>query len=65
MPDDVFAVSLAEAARRLSICPRSVWNLVKRGELPARKIGARTVIRVADLTAFLEKTKPAGAQNGQ
>jgi excisionase family DNA binding protein len=59
MNDQVIAVSPAEAGRRLSVSTRTVFNLIRRGELPAKKIGSRTVIRVQDLLGFLERTNPA------
>jgi excisionase family DNA binding protein len=57
MNDQVMAVSPAEAGRRLSVSTRTVFNLIRRGELPAKKIGSRTVIRVQDLAEFLDRAK--------
>lgn len=52
---DLLAVSVAEAARRLSLSVRTVSSLVARKELPSRKIGRRRVICVADLERFLRR----------
>ena len=57
MNDQIIAVSPAEAGRRLSVSTRTVFNLIRRGELPAKKIGSRTVIRVTDLVGFLNRAK--------
>jgi excisionase family DNA binding protein len=51
--DDVLAVAIPEAARRLGVCPRTIVNLIEAGELVSRKIGRRRVIPVAALVLFL------------
>jgi excisionase family DNA binding protein len=51
--DDVLAVAIPEAARRLGVCPRTIVNLIESGELVSRKIGRRRVIPVAALMPFL------------
>jgi len=61
MESQKIAISVAEAAQRVSVCSKTVFNLIRRGELPARKIGARTVILVSDLERFLETRRKAGA----
>jgi len=48
------ALSVEETARRISVCSKTVHNLIARGQLQARKIGSRTVILVTDLEKFLE-----------
>ena len=40
-------VSPREAAKALAVCEKTLWNLRKRGEIPAVRIG-RTVQRVKD-----------------
>lgn len=42
-----------EAARRLSISPRTLWSLRKRGEIAAVRIGVRVLYSVADLESFI------------
>jgi excisionase family DNA binding protein len=51
--DEVLAVGVAEAARRIGVCPRTVTNLIQAKELVSRKIGRRRVIPVSALLAFL------------
>lgn len=46
-------VDLDEAARRLSLCRRSVQTLVYAGELPACRIGRSRRVAVADLEAYV------------
>ena len=55
METQILAVGIAEAARRLGVCSRTVASLVARGELASRKIGRRRLIRVADLETFLRR----------
>jgi len=58
------AVDTREAARLLSVSPRTIQNYIQAKVLPARKIGRRTVILVRSLEAFLRRDQlsPAGAE---
>lgn len=47
------AVDTREAARMLSVSPRTIQNYIAVKLLPARKIGRRTVIPVRALEVFL------------
>jgi excisionase family DNA binding protein len=47
-------VTLDEAARRLSLCRRSVQELVYGGTLAAVKVGRSRRIAVIDLESFVE-----------
>ena len=47
------AVSRKEAAVMLSVCERTLDNLVKRGELKSRKVGSRVVYPLDSLRSFL------------
>ena len=49
------AYSRKEAAYLLSIGLRSLDYLLSEGEIPARKIGARTLITHAELEKFLKR----------
>lgn len=53
------AVSLGEAGRMIGVCKRTVANYVSAGELPARKLGRRTVILIKDLEKFLSADRPS------
>lgn len=49
------AFTLNQAAERLGDISRShVYNLIRSGKLAAHKIGSRTVIRQASITAYLD-----------
>lgn len=60
---DKLLVDIPEAARLLSVCPRTVWTLKDRGELPTVRIGRSVRFRVADLEAFVAAR--AGREGGQ
>jgi excisionase family DNA binding protein len=53
MSERVLAVDVREAARQLSLSPRTVASLVARRELRSRKVGRRRIIPVAALEAFI------------
>jgi excisionase family DNA binding protein len=53
MQNDALALDVREAARRLSISPRTLALLIARGEIQSRKIGRRRIIPVAALEKFL------------
>ena len=47
-------VGRREAARLLSVCPNTVTNIQRRGELVPVRIGARVLFDRRDLLAFIE-----------
>ena len=47
-------LSIAEASSYLGISRGSLYKLVGAGDLPARKVGSRTIILRDDLDRFLE-----------
>ena len=51
---EVLAVDIPEAARRLGLSTRTVATLVSRQELPSCKVGRRRIIPVVALEAFLK-----------
>jgi excisionase family DNA binding protein len=52
------AVGMAEAALRLGLSARTIANLIRRNELPSRKVGRRRIIPVAALEAFVVGEHP-------
>ena len=62
MHQDALAVDVREAARRLSLSPRTVATLVSRGELPSRKVGRRRIIPVAALLVPMIRIVPMAYQ---
>jgi excisionase family DNA binding protein len=55
MNQNILAVDVHEAARRLGVSPRTVATLVKRRELTSRRIGRRRIIPVRALEEFLRR----------
>jgi excisionase family DNA binding protein len=46
-------ISISEAAARLSLSTKTVRRMITRGELPARRLGARSIrIDASDLTGL-------------
>lgn len=61
LPADRLAYSIIGAADALSISRSRIYELVANGEVGTCKIGKRTVIPAAELTAFLERHRVARA----
>ena len=61
---DVLAVDIPEAARRLGLSTRMVASLISRHELPSRKVGRRRIIPVSALEAFLKGEHGHGRNAG-
>ena len=53
------AFSPSETASHLSVSLPYVWNLIKDGKLPSRKLGKRRLILARDLDAFIESLPAA------
>lgn len=49
------AYTISEAVAVSGLGRSTIYELIKRGELPRAKIGARTLIRRQDLEAMLER----------
>jgi excisionase family DNA binding protein len=52
------AFSINEVARIASISRAKVYELVSSGQLPAKKLGTRTLIPSVDLDKFLAELPP-------
>ena len=48
-------VGKARASELLSVCPRTIDNLVQVGEWPVVRIGRRVLFRLADLESFARR----------
>jgi excisionase family DNA binding protein len=62
MPDNLLAVNVLEAARRLGVSPRTIATLLARGELASRRVGRRRVIPVHALENFLRRDHRTGVR---
>ena len=47
------AVTYSEAGKKLSVCERTIWGLVRDGKLRGFKIGRSVRIPVAELDRFI------------
>ncbi len=54
---DLFLVSLGDAARLLSVSPRTVYRLAAAGKLPLLKVGRSVRIRYDALVDFLNRAE--------
>ncbi len=48
------AIPINEAARRAGVGRSSLYEAINRGELPLRKSGRRSLIRIDDLKAWID-----------
>lgn len=60
--DDQLAYRPAQAAQKLGVSRRKVYELIDEGLIPSRKIGSARLIRHEDLVAFLDDLEPASAR---
>jgi excisionase family DNA binding protein len=61
--ETILALDIREAARRLSLSPRTVAALVSTGELQSRKVGRRRIIPVSALEKFLARDHSTNHDN--
>lgn len=57
-------MNIREVAEQTGLCEKSIWNATApRGDLPCVKLGARTLYRPEDVTAWIESRviRPATA----
>jgi len=53
--ENILAVSIPEAARRLGLSTRTVATLISKDELGSRKVGRRRIIPTSELEAFIKR----------
>lgn len=58
-------VDVREAARRLSVCERTVSHMVERGELTPVRIGRAVRFSVSDLRGWVEGRTKEKSQNDE
>jgi excisionase family DNA binding protein len=57
-PDqEPLAYRIRDAARLLSLSERTVWQLIKSGELPARRIGRAILVTRTAIEEFLDSSE--------
>jgi excisionase family DNA binding protein len=62
---EVFAFTIAEAAKASGIGRSTLYELIGAGKVEARKVGNRTLIVAASLRSFLENLPPANIRTGR
>jgi excisionase family DNA binding protein len=60
MSEPPVALCRKAAARALSLSIATIDRAIKRGDLHAKKYGARVLVPRAEIDAYLEKLKKAG-----
>ncbi|MCZ8184217.1 MAG: helix-turn-helix domain-containing protein [Beijerinckiaceae bacterium] len=58
--NDKISLTIQDVSKTTGIGRTKVFELIREGKLPARKIGTRTIILAEDLKAFLDKLPQAG-----
>ncbi len=58
--NDKISLTIQDVSKTTGIGRTKVFELIREGKLPARKIGTRTIILAEDLKSFLDKLPPAG-----
>jgi excisionase family DNA binding protein len=51
-------ISIREAARRAGVSRSRMYELLKSGDIRAKKDGSRTLVVVASVDAWLDRLKP-------
>jgi excisionase family DNA binding protein len=49
--------SLPAVATTLGVSTKTVWRILRMGQLPCVRIGGRTMVSVADLDAFIARQR--------
>ncbi|WP_082559200.1 helix-turn-helix domain-containing protein [Methylobacterium sp. Leaf94] len=57
--DPALAYRVPEAARMIGISASTMWAMIARAEIPAKKIGGSTVVLRRDLEALVEAAPSA------
>jgi excisionase family DNA binding protein len=61
-PIERSAYSIPEVLTKIGVGRDKLYSLIRPGELPARKVGRRTLIVSSDLQKFLENLPTIGAK---
>ena len=59
LPDPNELISVRNGARHCDLGESTLWRLVRKGEIPSRRIGRRVLIRRGDLDAYVDSLPDA------
>ena len=54
------ALSEEDTAKAIGVCPRTLWQHAKDGNIPFLRIGGRKLYRVSSLDAYLAEKEKEG-----
>ena len=58
-------LTISEVAEQLAVSRKTVWRMIKRGELPVARFGRRIMrVRLRDLVAMISSGRAAGKYPG-
>lgn len=57
MDTDKILLTIREVAKIVGVCPRTIWNWIKKGQLPATMLGGLYFIHRDDLNNIINKQK--------
>lgn len=60
MKTEALLIDARDAARRLGVSPRTLWQLTKDGEVACVRVRQRVLYDPADLTAFIRANRQGG-----
>lgn len=61
-PPTPLLIGMNEAARLLSLSPRTVWSMANSGELPTVRVRRRVLFNVEALRAWIDAQTQGGQQ---
>ena len=61
--EERYAFSVTEVAQFIGVSSRTIWSLVKAGELPSFRVGTRVLIAKAALEKFIADRSVKGGSH--
>ena len=62
--ENTISVSISDAQNILGIKKTKIYELLKSGEIPAKKLGKRTLLLRSDLENFIQNLDAYQSENG-
>lgn len=54
MPDELALLTVADAAKYLHVHPNYLYIRIRSGRIPATRLGNKYVLKMTDITAYLQ-----------